>query len=122
MKFSGGSRGRLSRRGDHLDMRHYLVVANRTLDTPVLEEWVARRLAEEPVHVHLIVPAARAEGRIRWAEEEARDNARRRLHRARYRLRALGALVGGEIGPEDPLEAMSDALRRRPYDLALVAA
>jgi hypothetical protein len=103
-------------------MRHYLVVANRTLDSPALEEWVARRLAEEPVHVHLVVPAARAEGRIRWAEEEARDNARRRLHRARYRLRALGALVGGEIGPEDPLEAMTGALRRRPYDLALVAA
>ncbi|HKN38877.1 MAG TPA: hypothetical protein VJ456_07200 [Acidimicrobiia bacterium] len=103
-------------------MRHYLVVANRTLDSPALEEWVARRLAEEPVHVHLVVPTARAEGRIRWAEEEARDNARRRLRRARHRLRALGALVGGEIGPEDPLEAMADALRRRPYDLALVAA
>ena len=76
-------------------MRHYLVVANRTLDSPALEEWVARRLAEEPVHVHLVVPTARAEGRIRWAEEEARDNARRRLRRARHRLRALGALVGG---------------------------
>jgi hypothetical protein len=103
-------------------MRHYLVVANRTLDSPALESWVAERLAEAPVHVHLVVPPVRAEGRIRWAEEEARDNARRRLQRARRRLREIGALVGGEIGPEDPLEAMAGALRRRPYDLALVAA
>ena len=35
---------------------------------------------------------------------------------------AIGALVGGEIGPEDPLEAMAGALRRCPYDVALVAA
>ena len=103
-------------------MRHYLVVASKTLDSPAFEDWVTRRLAEEAVHLHLVVPAARAEGRIRWAEEEARDNARRRLQRARHRLRALGALVGGEIGPADPLEAVTDALRRRPYDLALVAA
>jgi hypothetical protein len=103
-------------------MRHYLVVANTSLDSPALEAWVAGRLAEEPVHVHLVVPPARAEGRIRWAEEEARDNARRRLARARTRLRALGALVGGEIGPEDPLDAVTVALRHRPYDITLVAA
>jgi hypothetical protein len=102
-------------------MRHYLVVANRTLDSPALEAWVAGRLAEEPVHVHLVVPPTRAEGRIRWGEEEARANASRRLQRARRRLRALGALVGGEIGPEDPLVAVVAALRGRPYDLALVA-
>ena len=102
-------------------MRHYLVVANRTLDSPALEAWVASRLVEEPVHVHLVVPPTRTEGRIRWAEEEARDNARRRLARARTRLRAIGALVGGEIGPEDPLAAVAAALRRCPYDLALVA-
>jgi hypothetical protein len=103
-------------------MRHYLVVANRTLDSPALEAWVASRLATEPVHVHLVVPPTRAEGRIRWAEEEAQDNARRRLARARARFRAIGALVGGEIGPEDPLAAVTAALRRRRYDLAFVAA
>ena len=103
-------------------MRHYLVVANKTLDSPALEEWLASRLSEEPVHVHLVVPTAREEGRIRWAEEEARANARERLARARRRLRSIGALVGGEIGPEDPLEAMAAALRRCPYDLAVVAA
>ncbi|HEV7536912.1 MAG TPA: hypothetical protein VGP90_14825 [Acidimicrobiia bacterium] len=103
-------------------MRHYLVVANRSLDNPAFESWVAERVATETVHIHLVVPPARTEGRIRWAEEEARDNARRRLQRARQRLRAIGALVGGEIGPEDPLEAMAGALRRLPYDVALVAA
>jgi hypothetical protein len=103
-------------------MRHYLVVANRTLESPAFESWVTERLAEEAVHLHLVVPPARTEGRIRWAEEEARDNARRRLQRARQRLRAIGALVGGEIGPEDPLEAMVGALRRRSYDVAVVAA
>jgi len=102
-------------------MRHYLVVANRTLDSPALEAWVASRLAKEPVHVHLVVPAARTEGRIHWGEEEARANARLRLARARQRLRSIGALVGGEIGPEDPLVAMAAALHRGPYDLAVVA-
>lgn len=103
-------------------MRHYLVVANRTLDSPAFEAWVASRLVTEPVHVHLVVPATRADGRIRWGEEEARDQARQRLARARRRLRAIGALVGGEIGPEDPMTAVSDALHRRPYDIAFVAA
>jgi hypothetical protein len=60
-------------------MRHYLVVANETLDDPAFEEWVARRLAVEPVHVHLVVPPNRTEGRIHWHEEEATDRARRRL-------------------------------------------
>ncbi|HYT39654.1 MAG TPA: hypothetical protein VEN99_09100 [Acidimicrobiia bacterium] len=103
-------------------MRHYLVVANQTLDSPALEAWVASRLVEELVHVHLVVPPTRSEGRIKWAEEEARDNARRRLQRARHRLRALGALVAGEIGPEDPLVAVVAALRRGPYDFAVLAA
>jgi hypothetical protein len=103
-------------------MRHYLVVANETLDDPAFEEWVARRLADEPVHVHLVVPPNRTEGRIRWHEEEATDRARRRLARARHRLRALGALVAGEVGPEDPLLAVAAALRARPYDVTVVAA
>jgi hypothetical protein len=103
-------------------MRHYLVVANRTLDSPALEAWVADRLAEEPVHVHLVVPAIRADGPMRWGDVEPKDQARRRLARARPRLRAIGALVGGEIGPEDPLAAVSDALHHRPYDIAFVAA
>ena len=122
MKLPGSSPGGLRCRADHPGMRHYLVVANQTLDSPALEAWVASRLAQEPVHVHLVVPPTRVEGRIHWAEEEATDNARRRLQRARHRLRALGALVGGEIGPEDPLVAVAAALRRCPYDLAVVAA
>ena len=122
MKFPGISSVGLRDGGDDHGMRHYLVVANKTLDSPALESWVAERLAEEPVHIHLVVPPARSEGRIRWAEEEARDNARRRLQAARQRFRAIGALVGGEIGPEDPLEAVAGALRRCLYDVALLAA
>jgi hypothetical protein len=103
-------------------MRHYLVVANETLDDPAFEQWISRRLATEPVHVHLVVPPNRTEGRIHWHEEEATDRARRRLARARLRLRALGALVAGEIGPEDPLLAVAAALRSNTYDVTVVAA
>jgi len=71
-------------------MRHYLVVANETLDDPAFDEWVARRLATEPVHVHLVVPPNRTEGRIRWNEQEATDRARRRLARARPRPPGTG--------------------------------
>ena len=71
-------------------MRHYLVVADETLDDPAFDEWVARRLATEPVHVHLVVPPNRIEGRIRWNEEEATDRARRRLARARPRPPGTG--------------------------------
>ncbi|MDQ1492893.1 MAG: hypothetical protein QOJ23_5407 [Actinomycetota bacterium] len=122
MEFQEVSPACLRGGAEHDGMRHYLLVANRTLDSPALEAWVASRLVDEPIHIHLVVPPSRAEGRIRWAEEEARDNARRRLARARTRLRAIGALVGGEIGPEDPLAAMAAALRRCPYDFAFVAA
>jgi hypothetical protein len=103
-------------------MRHYLVVANQSLDSPALEQWLASRVAEEPVHIHLVVPAARTEGRVRWGEEEAKVNARFRLARTRRRLRNLGALVGGEIGPEDPLVAVAAALRGARYDVAVLAA
>ena len=103
-------------------MRHYLVVANESLDDPALDEWIGRRLATGPVHIHLVVPPNRTEGRIHWHEEEAEERARRRLARARHRLRALGALVAGEIGPEDPLLAVATALRARPYDVTVLAA
>jgi hypothetical protein len=82
-----------------------------TCSSPEISVDLKRRMSVE----HVRVGTARA-------EEEAQDNARRRLARARARLRAIGALVGGEIGPEDPLAAVTAALRRRPYDLALVAA
>jgi SAM-dependent methyltransferase len=63
-----------------------------------------------------------APDRIHWHEEEATDRARRRLARARHRFRALGALVAGEIGPEDPLLALAAALRGHPSDVTVLAA
>lgn len=97
-------------------MRHYLVIANRGLTDPAFEDWVAGCLREGPVHLHLVVPVTPVEGRINWTEEEARENARRRLRSAVHRMREIGALAAGEVSRDEPVAATASALRRHNYD------
>lgn len=97
-------------------MRHYLVIANRSLTDAAFEDWVTGCLAEGPVHLHLVVPVVPIEGRINWTDEEARENARRRLRAAVQRLRDIGALASGEVSRDDPVVAAVAAIRRPGYD------
>lgn len=102
-------------------MRSYLVVANQTLDSPELEAAIADRMATGPATFHIVVPATPIQRGLTWDEDEARAAAQQRLTDALERLRSTGAIVSGEIGHRDPVEATEDALRGREIDEVLLS-
>jgi hypothetical protein len=99
----------------------YLLIANQTLDSPVLHEWVARAAANADCRFHVVVPATRIEHRFTWTEGEGRALARRRLDEALLDFSALGVSVDGEVGDENPVLAASDAMRQWRYDAVVVS-
>lgn len=97
-------------------MRRYLVVANQTLGGEHLAEKVRACLAAGPSRFHIVVPATQPHEHAVWTEGEARAIAAQRLERALARFEELGAEAQGEIGDEDPLQAITDAVRERAFD------
>ncbi|MEX1162182.1 MAG: hypothetical protein WEB03_01245 [Nitriliruptor sp.] len=112
-----------------------LVVANRTLASPVIEDALAHRAAERGdvrFRVHLVVPATPVVGPLSgWVEAEhipARASedpgfalARHRLRSGADRLRDLGFEVDGEVGDPDPFVAVGQVLRRTRVDEIVVS-
>ena len=97
-------------------MKHYLVVANRTLLGDHLLDEVRRRMAEGPCDFHVVVPASHPQGTWTWTEAQDRSAARNRLALALIGLRMEGASVEGAIGDASPLGAIADQLRAQPVD------
>jgi hypothetical protein len=97
-------------------MRRYLVVANQTLGGGSLSEAVKQRMAAGPASFHLVVPATRPHDHMVWTEGEAHEVARGNLERALGWFRSIGADVTGEIGDQQPMLAIGDALIAQPYD------
>ena len=100
-------------------MQRCLIVANQTLATDKLAEAVQERMSAEQHEFHVVAPAtpvqneAAASGAHATApstEEIAYGLARQRLDRALDQLRALGAVVDGEVGDPDPVQAVRDTL------------
>lgn len=102
-------------------MRSYVVVGNQTLDSPELIEAIRERMAREASTFHVVVPATPTQRGLTWDEDEARAVATVRLDAALDRMRALGAIVTGEIGHRDPIEATEDALRGRQVDEVILS-
>lgn len=102
-------------------MRSYLVVGNQTLDSPELLEAIRERTAREAATFHVVVPATPIQRGLIWDEDEARAVATVRLDAALDRFRSLGAIVTGEIGHRDPIEATEDALRSRQVDEVILS-
>jgi len=97
-------------------MVRYLFVANQTLGGPALEEVVRARMKREregilgtEAEFHIVVPATAPEDQHTPSEGEARVIAAGRLEQALERLRSVGAQVTGEVGAEDPVQAISEA-------------
>ncbi len=97
-------------------MRSYLIVANQTLASPTLAAAVAERVARGPARFHVVVPATPIPHGVTWDELEAREAAQTRLNAVLGRLRDLGAEASGEVGSQDPVAAVHDAIRDHPVE------
>ena len=96
-------------------MPAYLIVANQTLASPILGDAVAARIAAGDARFHVVVPATPVSHGLTWDEQEAVDAARARLDEVLDRLRAMGVKATGEIGSQDPVAAVKDAMREGEF-------
>lgn len=90
---------------------HLLVVANRTADSPDLQQALQERSEERPVHATLLMPVGHAE----------RDEARERLDAALAGLRDAGIAADGMLGAADPVVAVQEAWDPARFDEVLVS-
>ena len=117
-------------------MVRVLLVANKTLGSGEISDFVRDRMAREECHFTLLVPATprwdhlpihrqRLASSLANATEgvassnENEDNyefARSRLEYGLGVLRSLGADVDGDVGDPDPAKAIHELLQRRPFD------
>ena len=115
-------------------MVRVLLVANKTLGSGEVAEYVRNRMAKEECQFTLLVPAtprpdrepaARLRDSLASASEgiasssDREDNydyARSRLEYGLDVLKGLGAHVDGDVGDPDPAKAINDILSRRQFD------
>ncbi|MCU0307223.1 MAG: hypothetical protein MUE51_05520 [Thermoleophilia bacterium] len=106
-------------------MYRILIVANETAEARELEQEVARIAAGHggEVAVRVCCPAHPPDHPMTraWTQEGAIEAARERLAATLGTLRAMGIEAEGEIGDNDPVAAMGDALRLWPADMLLIS-
>ena len=113
----------LGRRLEERDGRYrILVVANETMGGRALREEISRRGHGGDARVMVVCPALNSKIK-HWTNEEddAREAARGRLGTLVGALRSEGFDVDGDIGDDDPVQAMEDALRRFPADEMIIS-
>lgn len=110
-----------------------LLVANKTLGSGEVSEFVRNRMAKEQCKFTLLVPAtpradreptSRLASRLTIATEAVSsqetegdyDYARSRLEYGLGLLKGLGADVDGDVGHPDPARAINEVLERRKFD------
>jgi hypothetical protein len=94
------------------DERRILVIANETVGGAELLAILQRKVESVREQVLVVCPALNSQVR-HWASDEdgARAAAQERLDASLARLRGLGIQADGEVGDDDPLQAIEDALR-----------
>jgi hypothetical protein len=100
------------RRSGPGDRKRILVVANETVAGQALRGVVVERATADHADVLVVCPALNS--RIRhWTsdEDEARGRAQTRLDESLAALSQEGVEARGEVGDDDPLQAIEDALR-----------
>jgi hypothetical protein len=99
-------------------------VANQTLGGADLANEVQRQIAagaDTPrLRFHVVVPATVPEAQLERTDGDARAIAGKRLQDAMTRFRAMGADVSGEVGAEDPMQAIRNALSGG-YDAIIIS-
>lgn len=104
------------------DERRILVIANETLAATQLAEEIKRVSAGYRGQVHVVCPAHTSPVR-HWASDldGGRAQAERRLDATLNRLHEVGIEAEGEVGDEDPLHAIEDALRTFGADEIIIS-
>ncbi len=99
-----------------------LVIANETVAGRALRDEVVHRVRGRKAEVLVVAPALNS--RLRhWTSDEdrARAEARERLDASVAALAAEGIAVRGQVGDDDPLQAMDDVLRTFGADEIIVS-
>ena len=94
-----------------------LVVANETVAGSTLRDEIVARAGQGQSEVLVVTPALNS--RIRhWTSDEdgARAQAQQRLDASLAALGGAGVNARGQVGDDDPLQAIDDALRAFPAD------
>jgi len=104
------------------DVHRVLVVANETLPAPALHDEIARRAEHGKVEVLVVAPVL-AGPVHHWTNEEdkERSHARERLDSTCAALAGLPVSATGELGSDDPLRAIEDALRTFGADEIIIS-
>lgn len=116
-------RGKADLRPRHRDGRHrILVVANETLSGRALRTAISERPPDGETELRIVCPALNTKIK-HWTneEDEARAAAQQRLEGLLASLRHEGFEADGEIGDDDPVQAMEDALRLFPADEVMIS-
>jgi hypothetical protein len=98
-----------------------LVVANRTVAGRKLLDEVRERAKSGDTQFHLVVPRTSPRyGNVIY-DDAARDAAQLRIDLARDFLSQEGIELTGEVGDEDPIAAVTDALATFPADELIIS-
>jgi hypothetical protein len=99
-----------------------LVVANQTLSGKALRDEISHRTRGGHAQLRVVCPALNSKIK-HWTNEEdqARAEAQRRLGDLLADLRREGFDADGDIGDDDPVQAIEDALRRFRADEVIVS-
>jgi uncharacterized membrane protein len=110
------------RRSSTDDRKRVLVVANETVAGRALRGEVLHRTSGTDADVLVVCPALNS--RIRhWTSDEdrAREQAHERLERSLMALSEAGVEARGEVGDDDPMQAIEDALRTFGADEIIIS-
>ncbi len=104
------------------DHHRILVVANETLSGSALRDEIEYRVRGRATSVRVVCPALNTKLR-HWTNEEddARAAAQQRVDAVLAGLSELGIDAGGDIGNDDPVQAIEDALRIFSADEVIVS-
>ncbi len=108
-------------------MRRYLVVANQTLGTEMLQQELLLRAETGASAFYFLVPhAARSQHVPVWPRGTASPDdphraAWQRLRGVLAELRATGAVAAGEVTEDDPVHATRHRMQLKHYDEIIVS-
>ena len=102
-------------------MPTYLVLANETIAGAKLLDTIRELAAEGNAHFHVVVPLTRPRHGNVIYDEAVRDGAQVRVDLALAFMKDEGIDGTGEVGDQDPFNAVMDVLRDRRIDEIIVS-